>query len=57
MKYLLDRLKEGSSWAGLGGLLLAFGVNIDAELLQQISTVGAAIAGAIAFALRDKVSY
>lgn len=54
MKYILERLKEGSSWAGLGALLLVLGVNVDAELLQYISYAGSGLAGVAAFFLRDR---
>lgn len=54
MEYLLDRLKEPSSYAGLAGLLGVVGINLDPGLLQQIVIVATAVAGLVAFLVREK---
>lgn len=56
MKYVLDRLKEPSSYAGLGGLLALVGVNIDVDLLQAISGFAAALALLLSFLIKEKAS-
>lgn len=53
MKYFLDRLKEPSSWAGLAGLAVLFGV--PHETAQAVVTAVGAVAGAVAVLLPNKV--
>src|SRR3546814_20381894 len=52
MKWVLDRLREPSTYAGLAGLALAFGIN-DATW-AAISTAVAAVDGHIAWLLRHQ---
>jgi sulfite exporter TauE/SafE len=54
MSYILDRLKEPSSYAGLGALLALVGVNLDGQLLQAIAGVAAALAGLAAVFVKEK---
>lgn len=54
MNFILKKLSEPSSWAGLGSILAVVGLNLDAELLQHIAAVGAVLAGAIGFILDEK---
>jgi hypothetical protein len=44
--WALDRAKEPSTWAGLAGLAMVFGVS--AEQWQMVGTAIAAVAAAIA---------
>ena len=45
--WLLDRLKERSTWVGIIGIITAAGVNISPEQTELIVTAGVAIVGAI----------
>lgn len=56
MKYIVDRLKEPSSYAGLGALLALVGVHLDGQLLQAIAGVAAALAGLASFFIKEKAS-
>lgn len=56
MKYILDRLKEPSSWRGLVMIATAFGVSVNPELIDSIIAVGAGLAGVIGFVFKDKVA-
>lgn len=56
MQYILDRLKEPSSYAGLGALLALVGVNLDGQLLQAIAGVAAALAGLASIFIKEKAS-
>lgn len=56
MKYILDRLKEPSSWRGLVMIATAFGVTLNPDLVSSIIAVGTGLAGVIGFALKDKVA-
>lgn len=56
MKYILDRLKEPSSWRGLVMISSAFGITFNPELLPSIIAVGTGLAGVIGFAFKDKVA-
>lgn len=55
MKYVIDRLKEPSSWRGLVLLTTAFGVTLNPDLVPSIVAVGTGLAGIIGFAFKDKV--
>ncbi len=56
MQYILNRLKEPSSYAGLGALLALVGVNLDGQLLQAIAGVAAALAGLASIFIKEKAS-
>lgn len=56
MKYILDRLKEPSSWRGLVMIATAFGVSVNPELIEAIIAAGTGLAGVIGFAFKDKVA-
>jgi len=47
MKYLLERMKEASTWQGLVMLVTVFGVHASPEQVNAIASVGACVAGAI----------
>tara|TARA_X000001382_G_C3026292_1_gene133280 strand:+ start:253 stop:420 length:168 start_codon:yes stop_codon:yes gene_type:complete len=49
---ILDRLKEPSTYAGLAGIALAFGVSSDEW--QTISTAVAGVAGLVSMLLKEK---
>jgi hypothetical protein len=47
MDYLLERLKEPSTWRGLAVLATAAGVTFSPEQMEAIVPVGLAVAGVI----------
>lgn len=52
VSFVLNRLKEPSTYAGFAGLALAFGVSND--LYGAASAVAAAVAGLISVVLAEK---
>ena len=52
MKYVLARMREPSTWAGLSALGVVFG--IPPGTLDLVAQVGVGIAGLVAIALKDK---
>ena len=52
--YILERVKEPSSWRGLFLILTAIGVPIAPEMAEAIISVGLAVAGLIGVATPDK---
>ena len=56
MKYIIDRLKEPSSWRGLVMIATAFGVSVNPELLSSIIAAGTGLAGIIGVVFNDKVA-
>ena len=54
MKALLDRLKEPSSWSGLGLVLGMFGLNVDPGFIQTLSVTLAGGAGVASFFVKEK---
>lgn len=55
MKYIVDRLKEPSSWRGLVMIATAFGVAVNPDLVAAIVSTGTGLAGVIGFAFKDKL--
>lgn len=52
--FLLARLKEPSTYAGLGALLAAFGIHLDPGVLQAAIQLVAAVAGLLAVLTPEK---
>lgn len=46
--WLLDRLKEGSTWFGLVAMLTSLGVILSPEQIEAVVAAGIAVAGLIA---------
>lgn len=53
--YILDRLREKSTWAGIGSVLTGCGVVIKPEYWQTIMAIGMGVPGVIAVFLPDTV--
>ena len=53
-QYLLDRLREASTWRGIMALLTAAGVAISPAQMDAIVTAGLAVIGVIGVFFRDK---
>ncbi len=47
VRFVLDRLKEGSTWRGLVMLLTSVGVGLNPEQITAIITAGTAVVGVI----------
>lgn len=54
MNWIIDRLKERSTWLGLTGIVTALGVALNPEQIEAITATGLAIAGLVAAFTRDK---
>lgn len=54
MNYIINRLKEPSTYAGLAALLAAFGLHVDAGVLQAGIAVATGIAGLASVLLAEK---
>ena len=52
--YILERMKEPSTWRGLILLLTAVGVPVAPALADSIISVGLAVAGLIGAVMPDK---
>ena len=52
--YILNRLKERSSWLGLIAFATFCGASIATELTESIITVGVALAGLVGVVTKDK---
>lgn len=53
MNYIVERLKEASTWRGLVLILTSLGVSISPELVAPIVSIGTGIAGAVGVFLPD----
>jgi hypothetical protein len=54
LKYVLDRIKEPSTWRGLTWLLTAAGVVLSPDQAAAVTALGMAIAGALGAFLPGK---
>jgi ABC-type molybdate transport system permease subunit len=54
MNFILDRLKEPSSWASLASILAAFGIVLPPEVVGYAIPVATGIFGLIGFFLKEK---
>ena len=52
--YLIERMKEPSTWRGLVLLLTAIGIPVQPELTEPIIAAGLAAAGLIGVVTQDK---
>lgn len=55
-QYVIDRLKEPSTYAGLGTLLTAIGWQIDPALWKEIAGVCMGIGGLLAVILTTRIT-
>lgn len=53
-QYIIDRLKEPSSWRGIVGLLTSVGVVTNPDLGNSIIATGIALMGLIGILTKDK---
>lgn len=53
LKYLLERLKERSTWLGLIGIATACGATLEVGLAEHIISAGMALAGLIGVVTKD----
>ncbi|MEL7146531.1 MAG: hypothetical protein AAFO69_09205 [Bacteroidota bacterium] len=54
LKFIVDRLKERSTWMGLTGFVGAVGVTLSPEQAEAIVLAGVAVAGLVAAFTKDK---
>lgn len=54
MKFIISRLKERSTYAGLAALLAAFGLAVDPELYGHASTILISLVGLYEILRREK---
>lgn len=52
--WIIARLKEPSTWAGIGSIVTAAGFAIRPDLWQEIASVGMGIGGLLAVILNEK---
>lgn len=51
MEYLIDRLKEPSTWAGLSVVLAMLGISVGE---QELAVIGSGIGAVLAIILRER---
>jgi hypothetical protein len=54
LNWIIARLMEPTSYAGIGMVLAAVGVAVSPELAQHIQTLGLGIGGLLAFFLKER---
>jgi hypothetical protein len=54
MSYIINRLKEPSTYAGLAALLAAFGLNVEPGILQAVVAMATGLAGLASILLGEK---
>lgn len=53
VRYGAERFKEPSSWNGIGGFLLLFGIHADPGLVQGLTYIGAGACWFLGYVLRE----
>ena len=56
LNWILNRLKERSTWTGIIALITAAGVNLSPELAETIIQAGVAVVGVLFMATADKTT-
>lgn len=54
MNYIINRLKEPSTWSGLGMLAVSLGLGIPPGTIEAVTSIGVGVAGLAAIFLREK---
>ncbi|CAN7305848.1 hypothetical protein [Acidovorax delafieldii] len=54
MNYIINRLKEPSTWSGLGMLAVSLGLGIPPGAVEAVTQVGVGLAGLVSIFLREK---
>ena len=56
IKFVTDRAKEKSTYAGIFTILVSLGVSLDSVLWENITQVLLAVAGLVAFVVKEQKS-
>lgn len=54
LSWILERLKEPTTYLGITAILSSAGIALDPELAQSIQTAGLGVAGIILFITKEK---
>ena len=54
LSWILERLKEPTTYLGITAILSSAGIALDPELAQSIQSTGLGVAGIILFVLKEK---
>lgn len=56
MDFILNRLREPSTWSGFAALIGALGFGVPAGAVQAVSQIGIGIAGLAAIFIHEKTT-
>ena len=54
LKFIINRLREPSTWAALPSIVVAFGLGVPPGALEAVTQVGLGLAGLAGVLLREK---
>lgn len=54
MQFIINRLKEPSTWSGLAALLVALGMGVPPGTIEAVTQVGVGLAGLAGVVLRER---
>lgn len=54
MHYIIKRLREPSTWGGLGMLLISLGMGIPPGAIEAVTSIGVGVAGLASIFLGEK---
>jgi hypothetical protein len=57
MNYIINRLREPSTYAGLAAIIAAFGLSVPSELFQAVSAAAMGVAGLLAVLLGERSEF
>lgn len=53
VKFVVDRMKERSTWIGLVGLLSSVGIALEPSMVEAIASVGVALSAVVMILTKD----
>lgn len=53
VKFVVDRMKERSTWIGLVGLLSSVGIAMEPQMVEAIASVGVALSAVVMILTKD----
>lgn len=54
MSFILDRIREPSTWSGIAAFAMALGLGVPPGTVEAVTQVGMGLAGLVAVFLREK---
>lgn len=54
MNFIIERMREPSTWSGIASIALAFGLGVPPGTMEALTQIGIGIAGLAGIVMREK---